>query len=88
MILGKNTSIIERKSNNDSVSFKGNEIIITFYKRSAASLLKEFLSNLLYSQLVKIYTEIKREGKVEVFGDLDFKVMSTIDKKKRRALLP
>jgi len=45
---------------------------------------KDSSADLLYSQLFKIYEQIKREGRVEVFGSLDFEVVGKIDNKKQR----
>jgi len=84
MIFGKNSTIIEQKSDKDLVEFKNNKITISSCKTSSSLLLNEFLADLLYSQLHKIYDQIKNEGKVEVFGDLDFKVVEKIDNKKQR----
>ncbi|MCP8308592.1 MAG: M48 family metallopeptidase [archaeon] len=58
-----------KKSNKDSLQFKNN---------------KELSADFLYSQLFKIWEQIKREGRVEVFGDLDFEVVEEIDNKKQR----
>jgi predicted metal-dependent hydrolase len=41
-------------------------------------------ADLLYSRLLNIYEQIKREGKIEVFGDLDFEIVEKIDNKKER----
>ena len=41
-------------------------------------------AELFYSQLLKIYEQIKSEGKIEVFGDLDFEIVGKIDNKKQR----
>jgi hypothetical protein len=38
----------------------------------------------LYSRLFKIYEELRREKRIEVFGNLDFEVVQTIDGKKQR----
>jgi len=38
----------------------------------------------LYSELIKIYEQIRKEGKFEIFGDLDFEVVDKIDNKKQR----
>ena len=38
----------------------------------------------LYSQLVEIYDQIKGDGKIEIFGDLDFEIVEKIDNKKQR----
>lgn len=84
MIFGKNSTIIERKYDKDTVQFKSNKIIISSCKRPANSLLKEFLADLLYSQLLQISDRIKEEGKVDLFGDLDFEIVEKIDNKKHR----
>ncbi len=41
-------------------------------------------AKLLYPQLLEIYEQIKSEGKVEVFGDLDFEIVEKIDNKRHR----
>jgi hypothetical protein len=84
MIFGKNCTILERESKKDSLQFKNNKIFITSCKRSGNSLLKEFSADLLYSQLSKIYEQIKREGRIEVFGNMDFEIVEKIDNKKQR----
>jgi len=84
MIFGKNVPIVEQESKRDSVQLENNRILISSYKRSVDSLLRSFLADLLYFQLLSIYDQIKREGKVEVFGDLDFEIVEKIDNKKQR----
>lgn len=84
MIFGKGSTIVEEKSDKDSLRVKGNKIFIKSYKKSTNSLLKEYLSDLLYSRVYEIYDEVKKDGIVEVFGDLDFEVMERIDNKKQR----
>ena len=81
IIFGKPYKIIEQKSNKDSVELKENKIIINKHKRTTRSLLKEFLAKLLYNKLVEIYDELRSENKVEILGDIDFKVVGCIDKK-------
>lgn len=41
-------------------------------------------TDLLYSKLSEIYEQIKREGKIDVFGNLDFEIVENIDCKKQR----
>jgi len=84
MIFGKNLAIIEQKSDKDLVELKNNKIIISSCEIPPSLLLNEFLVNLLYSQLHKIYDQIKKERKVEIFGDLDFEIVEKIDNKKQR----
>lgn len=47
-------------------------------------LTKEHLNDLLYSQLLEIYNQIKKEGKIEIFGNLEFEIVEKIDNKKQR----
>ena len=84
MIFGKRFSIVERRSDSDFVEVKGRVIVINRKKRTARSLLKEFLAEKLYSRLIELYEEMMKCGKVEVLGDLDFEVVGSIDNKRRR----
>ena len=84
MIFGKNSRVIEQRSDKDLVEFKNNKIIISSCKTSSSLLLNEFLADLLYSQLHRIYDQVKKEGRVEVFGDLDFEIVEKIDNRKQR----
>lgn len=84
VIFGEAVTSIERRADNDSVELKNRKMFITSQKRPAGSLLREFLADLLYSELVRIYEQIKGEGKVEVLGDLDFEIVDKIDNKKER----
>jgi hypothetical protein len=45
---------------------------------------KNISADRFYSKLYGIYEKIKREGKVEVFGDLDFEIVEEIDNKRQR----
>ena len=83
-VFGKTIKFEERKSNRDSVEFANGRIVIASCKRPASSLLKEFLEDLLYSQLCKIYQQIKNEERIDLFGDLDFEILERIDGKKER----
>jgi len=41
-------------------------------------------AELLYSELFRIYDQIRKEKRIEVFGNLDFEVVEDIDNKKHR----
>lgn len=84
MIFGKNYVVIEQKSDKDLVEFKNNKLVISRCKMPSGMLLDDFLANLLYSQLHKIYEQIKKEGKVEILGNLDFEIVKKMDNKKQR----
>ena len=45
---------------------------------------KEALDDALSSQLYEIIDHVRKEGKIEIFGDLDFEVVERIDNKKQR----
>jgi len=45
---------------------------------------KDRSADLLYSELFRIYDQIRKERRIEVFGNLDFEVVVTIDNKKHR----
>ena len=85
MIFGKNFTVIEQRSDKDLVEFKNNKITISCCKTPASLLLNQFLADLLYSQLHKIYEQIKKARSIEVFGNLDFEIAEKIDNKKQRA---
>jgi len=84
VIFGKRFSIVERRSDSDFIEVKGRVIVVNRKKRTARSLLKEFLAEKLYSRLIELYEELMKRGKVEVLGDLDFEVVGSIDNKRRR----
>ncbi|RLE15097.1 hypothetical protein DRJ04_01125 [Candidatus Aerophobetes bacterium] len=84
MIFGQNSEVIEQKSDRDSLEFRDNKIFITSYERDPGFLLREFLEDLLYTQLSEIYEEIRGEGKIDVFGNLDFEVVEKIDGRRER----
>ncbi|MEM3447898.1 MAG: M48 family metallopeptidase [Nitrososphaerota archaeon] len=84
MILGKNYTVVEERSNKDSVEIKDDKILVLTNKKPPSVLLKEFLEDLLLSQLYKIYDQIKDRKIIDIFGDLDFEVVEKIDNKKER----
>lgn len=83
-IFGKNHAVVEQESKRDSIRVINNRIIIKTHERPPEDLLKEFLAERLYSELIKIYEQIRKEGKIEIFGDLDFEIVEKIDNKKQR----
>ncbi|MEM2930975.1 MAG: M48 family metallopeptidase [Thermoproteota archaeon] len=81
-VFGKRFTVVEEKSDRDQVRLKGSRIHVAAATRPLRLLLKEFLEELLYSQLVKIYDHMGR--KVEVLGNLDFEIVDRLDRNKRR----
>lgn len=83
IIFGEQVEVEEKKSNKHKVEFKDNKVVVKSSK-AASILLRDFLAELLHSELTKIYEDIKNGGKVELFGRMDFEVVEKIDKKKER----
>jgi hypothetical protein len=83
-IFGKSLSIVERKSDKDFVKVKKNKIFVNKSKKTAEFLLRDFLTETLYHQISKIYEKIKKEGKIDLLGNLDFEVVENIDNKRQR----
>ena len=83
-VFGKSTIVIDEKSDRDSVEFRNGKTVVNSCKESASSLLRDFLVDLLYSQLCVIYDRLKKEDRFELFGNLDFEIVENIDGKKHR----
>jgi len=84
MIFGRNIPILEQQADKDSVQFKDSKILIRSHQESASNQLNEFLENTLYSELFKIYEQMKKKQGIEVLGDLDFEIIKKIDNKEQR----
>jgi len=80
-ILGKEYTIIEDESKEDSIDVEGNQIII---RNNSETLLKEYQIQLLYEKLSQIYDKIKSQSEIDIIGNLDFEVVDKVDNKKRR----
>lgn len=83
-VLGKDYPIIEERTDKDTVQFKEDQLFITSNRKPTELLLKEFLADLLFSKLLEISEEIKKEGKIDLLGNLDFEITKKIDNKKGR----
>lgn len=83
-VFGQQHLLQEQKSDKDTIENKSNTIIVNRYKKTTKTLLREYLTQLLYDKLLEIYDSIKAEGKVELFGDFDFEITENIDNKKTR----
>jgi len=83
-IFGKQYTLTEHKSNKDHIELKGNQILIHKNKKTTKTLLKDFLSQLLYEKLHTISKSINKEGRIGIFGNLDFEITENIDNKKQR----
>lgn len=81
-VFGRKLAVVEEKSDRDQVRIEGSRIRVAAATRPPSLLLKEFLEDLLYNQLMKIYDRMGR--KAEVLGNLDFEIVDRIDRNKRR----
>jgi hypothetical protein len=84
LIFGENYPLMEQVSNKDHVELKANEVVVENCKKPSEALLKDFLDQLLYDKISDIFRIIKSEGKIELFGNLDFEITENIDNKKQR----
>ncbi len=84
VILGKDFTVQEQKSEKDIVVLRKNRIVVESHQKTGNSLLKEYLIDLLYTQVFEIYDEIKQDGKIEILGNVEFEVVEKIDNKKER----
>lgn len=83
-IFGKEHTVVERKSNKDCIELKDNEIIANISKKTSKTLLKDYLTQLLYDKLQELSKNMAAEGKIELFGNLDFEITGNIDNRKQR----
>ncbi|HDN90897.1 MAG TPA: hypothetical protein ENG56_00880, partial [Candidatus Aenigmarchaeota archaeon] len=84
MIFGRKYKVIQEEADNDLVTLSNEHIIVKYHSKPAKLLLKDFLADTLYSELSKIYDMIMSEGKIEIFGNLDFEIVDKIDGRKGR----
>jgi predicted transport protein len=83
-ISGKEHTLIVKKSDKDSVKQNGSDIIIETNEKHPNTLLKEYLTEILYHRLSKIYDQIRGEGNIGVIGSVDFEIVDKIDNKRKR----
>lgn len=82
-IFGKPVAVVEKKSGEGLIELKGGKIVVQSHK-AGASVMKDFLADLLHSELCSIYEGIRNTGKVELFGNVDFEIVEKIDHRKDR----
>lgn len=83
-ILGKEYEVIPGNSGEDRVDIKDGEIHVHSRNVSSSKLIKEALSDYLYTELLGIYEQTKSENKLEILGDIKFEVKEKIDDKRNR----
>jgi predicted metal-dependent hydrolase len=83
-IFGENFEVAQRKSSDNRVKLLDNKIIVEKDEKASSTIIKEFLSELLYSTAFDIFDHVKNKDEVDIFGDLDFEIQEKIDNKKER----
>jgi hypothetical protein len=68
----------------DNIQRKVNRLAANSNGKDTAQSVKEFLADLLHAELAEIYGQIVNDSKIDVFGNLDFEVAETIDKRRQR----
>jgi len=84
IIFGKPYKIVEQKTEKDSIEVIGDKIVVNRCEKPVKQLIREFLAEKLYDKLFEIYDEIKKEGKIEVLGEIDFEIVEKIDNRRKR----
>lgn len=83
-IFGKEYQVVIGNSGEDLVEFRNGKIYINSKNTSSNKLLKEGLSDYLYTELIGLYEQIRKDNKMEIMGDIKFEVKDKIDEKKNR----
>ncbi|MEM2919063.1 MAG: YgjP-like metallopeptidase domain-containing protein [Candidatus Altiarchaeota archaeon] len=84
LVFGNSVKIKEIPSNFEKVQMKGNILSVYGNKTLANSLIEQFLSDLLLFELEKILSKTIKQDEIELFGNLDFKIVKKIDGRSRR----
>jgi predicted metal-dependent hydrolase len=83
-IFGKTYALTDQISDKDQVTLTRDEVKIERHWKPSKTLLNDFLSNLLHERLIELSEGIELEGKIGIFGKLEFEIKEKIDNKKDR----
>ena len=83
-ILGEEYEVVLGNSGEDRIDFKDGKIYVNSKNTASGKLIKEALSDYLYTELQGTYEKIKNEKKLQILGDVKFEVKEKIDEKKNR----
>jgi len=83
-ILGEQYQVVHGNSEEDRVDFKDGKIHVNSKNTPSGKLIKEALSDYLYTELLGMCEKIKNEKKLEILGQVRFEVKEKIDGKKNR----
>jgi predicted metal-dependent hydrolase len=84
VIFGREYKPTKKSAGEDVIQKKLSKLTTSSKGENQARLIKEFLTDLLHSELSDIYDQVRDESKIDVFGNLDFEVADTIDKRRHR----
>lgn len=79
MIFGQLFQVVENNNGRNEVIKEDNRIIVGSHSEAAETILDEYLQEQLSKSLYDIFDQIAENGKLNVFGDIEFKVSSKID---------
>jgi hypothetical protein len=83
-VFGRNYRVVARESEEESAELRDGLLLLETGGKSEDFIMKEFLSGLLYRQLVEIFEGLKRKGGIEIYGNIDFEVVDMIDRNPKR----
>lgn len=83
-IFGESYSLKVRRGDKDSVHVVDGEVVVLTRELSPDHLLENFLADTLYRKLCEIFDQVRKEGRAEVFGNVDFEVVKSLDGNERR----
>jgi len=83
-IFGEEYEVVMGGSGEDTIDIENGKVIIRSNGFPEDKLLKETLADYLHAELMNIYGEIRREQKINIFGNLRFEITEKIDGKRKR----
>lgn len=86
IIFGREYKPTEKSAGEDVIQKELSKLTANSTGKNQARLSKELLADLLHSELSDIYNQVRVRSKIDVFGNLDFEVADTIDKRKHRII--
>jgi len=83
-IFGKEHHVVHGDFGEEGIEFHNGKIYVNCKNTSTNKFLKEGLSDYLYTELIGLYEQIRKENKLEILGDIKFEVKDKVDDKKNR----
>ena len=83
-IFGRDYLLEVRRGSQNAVRVAGKKVVVLTQDLPPNRLLENFLADALYRKLCRIFDRMRREGRAEIFGNVDFEVVKSISGNKRR----